>query len=81
MSSNKHKIKRRLALTSFYTILLTLAILLSTLFWGDEATPKNMQASSGIIIMILGCLTTIIGSYLGLAHLSDMKETENDRKT
>lgn len=76
MAEAKHRIKRGFAYISFASILLVLFTLVATWFWGNEETAENIQASSGIIIMILACLTTIVLGYLGLSHHADIKKKE-----
>lgn len=62
------KIRRRLALTSFYTVILTLVSCLYIAFFGDESVAANMQSVSSIIIAILGLLTSLILNYFYHTH-------------
>lgn len=78
MLEAKHQVKRRIAKTSFVTMLLMIPSLFYIVLTGDENTAANLAASSGILIIILGCLTSIVMMYMGLSHHSDMQKQDEE---
>ena len=77
MIEAKHQVKRRIAKTSFAAILLTLAILLACIGFGNENTAKNLSAAAGSIAAILFFLTTIVLAYMGIVHHDSLKGANN----
>jgi len=79
MVEAKLQVRRRMAKTSFAMLLLTLAALMVAVFQGDKDTAEVLTSAQGIIIMILGCFTSIVGGYMGIAHHQDLKDVDKNQ--
>lgn len=57
------KIRRHIALTSFYSLLATLFICLLTALYGDETSAKNIATMAIVLSPIIISLTGLIAGY------------------
>ena len=69
----KHKVKRGIMLVSYTAIIVTLFLILLTVFYGNDSTADNITAAQGIIISIIAFLTGLVISILGITHQDNMK--------
>ena len=79
MLDPKYNVRRRMAKTSFALLIGTVFALLAIVVWGDEHVPAKLTAASGILIMILGCFTSIIGGYIGITHHAETRKSSDSR--
>lgn len=68
------RIRRRIAIVSFCSVLVTLGACFGVVFYGSDNTASNMQAVSPIIITILGLLTTLVLNYFYHSHYKGTNE-------
>jgi len=68
MIEAKHQVKRRIAKTSFVTLLTFIPSIFYLIKTANEHTAAALNSSSGILVMIIGCLTAIILAYMGITH-------------
>lgn len=74
MLEAKLQVRRRMAKASFCALLVTLAALLAALFLGGPDTVAILNAATGIMCMVLGCLTAIVTAYMGITAHSDHED-------
>jgi len=75
----KMLIRRRMAVSSFISIIVVLFLMLIMCFFGTEQVGENLLKASGIVSPILICLTGIIVQYAHSAHQNDLKDGDNDQ--
>lgn len=76
MVEDKFKLRRRMAKTSFGSIIgLTIAIL-GMVFFGSPTVATNLQAATPILITLIGCLVGNVSHYSHLVYSSDKGEKD-----
>lgn len=67
--TDKHKIKRNFAIVSFFALFLTLVLTFVLPFFD-----VSLESHTGIITTLILSFASIIGAYLGIAHMADNKK-------
>lgn len=73
MYEEKFRLRRRLAVASFYIIVATLAVVIAVAFFGGKHVSSNLSAATGIISPIIVCLTGLVMQYAYQVQKSDEK--------
>lgn len=74
MIDDKFRVRRRMAKTSFVSILVIIFVILGIVFFGSPAVAANLQAASAILITLIGSLTATIGHYNHMVYATDKDE-------
>lgn len=75
----KMRVRRRMAKTSFATIILGVFAMFGAIIWGDDGTAARLTAGQAVLIFLFGFLTSIVGAYMGItahAEHTDRKKTD-----
>ena len=71
------KLRRRIALTSFSTVVLLVPTLLWIALFADVKQAPMMQAVMPILVILIPALIANVSHYMQLVHLSD-KDKDKD---
>ena len=77
MQTDTFKLRRRIALTSFATVILLVPMLLWIALFTDVKQAPMMSAVMPILVMLIPALIANVSHYMQLVHLSDKSEKES----